>query len=707
MAARRHVDLCRELDAEFADMKESMRRGRPMSLFDSDAGRQKCLYAEKDPQMLPLYCKLCEIQKDWDNATNWSLEWWQSESANLPACMDLQRKLLLLSGPNLLKLVHDLYDEQPNKDKMLHWAEIDVDSPVMSIDLYAIVHDPLLSSSLYPRLYNILWKCPPAMVSGDRAVFVRTPCGIGRVTSPQSYADHHDVVMFCSMHSMNARHNFEHGGMNEASSARRERFFRNLWRHMRMHEDSTYKDAHIEHVKEEGDIGFYVLFADGELRAYQKMTSQMHLADVTDEEWPTKYAVGMLGIYWYICTHLPGIIGNFDNATRQLFGRNQGAQTAKLNKLLEEVQLLCYQPIQKPTINAYRPPGASSLVEQACSWWRKHNMASKMHLIEAINGVDSDDDDGNESDGNESDWSVTQLSTDDEQDQRPGETTWLQIPDDLLQLIVDSVSLDSLPRVSLVDQNWRRFASSDGFFGRLHVIKEFMQNLMAAPWFFSWKELTDSHSLNLGDYIGDVLRIGYDIEVLTLGIECGALANLKELCVDYTCHTLTSLTAVILPICNTLAKGFLPNLITLHCSGCKIGDLGLQVIAMAAGKGAFKNLGCLSLRGNRIGDNGVRSFVDSLCIGAFAKLTILDLSDNQIGCVGLAGLAEACDKERALKECTSLYLNDNRFGEEGCDALASAVASGAMPLLRSLNIGPNKGRISIPHSMTAFRRFVT
>ena len=68
-----------------------------------------------------------------------------------------------------------------------------------------------------------------------------------------------------------------------------------------------------------------------------------------------------------------------------------------------------------------------------------------------------------------------------------------------------------------------------------------------------------------------------------------------------------------------------------------------------------------------------------------ANCRLLDLDNNKIGDSGMEAFASAC-ASGALASCQKLYLGGNFIGDAGMEAFASACASGAMASLKTLYV---------------------
>ena len=93
-------------------------------------------------------------------------------------------------------------------------------------------------------------------------------------------------------------------------------------------------------------------------------------------------------------------------------------------------------------------------------------------------------------------------------------------------------------------------------------------------------------------------------------------------------------------------------------------------------------------RDNKIGNEGLTALARALADGAAPELKELELKDNKIGNEGLTALARAL-ADGAAPELKELKSRNKKIGNEGLKALARALADGAAPKLKELNLGMN------------------
>ena len=125
----------------------------------------------------------------------------------------------------------------------------------------------------------------------------------------------------------------------------------------------------------------------------------------------------------------------------------------------------------------------------------------------------------------------------------------------------------------------------------------------------------------------------------------------------------------------SLAAGLkcLERMDTLHLADNQIGDAGMTALA-----DGIKHLGCTTLvfTRNTFGDEGCCALATALADPAnFENLEWLFLNECRIGDKGSAAIGQAL-----LTGCTELNrlaLHDNKIGDEGSTALAAAINKGA------------------------------
>ena len=152
-----------------------------------------------------------------------------------------------------------------------------------------------------------------------------------------------------------------------------------------------------------------------------------------------------------------------------------------------------------------------------------------------------------------------------------------------------------------------------------------------------------------------------------------------------------------LALADELHHRALPYLWTLRLDSNRIGDDGVCALARALGRGAMASLSTLDLAGNRISDQGLESLVRVACEHgkALGHLTTLDLSANKLGSSRKAaahprarGLFERARPEDADEEEGSAA--QEKGADQGVATLASALAVGYMPTLRTLKLNGNR-----------------
>ena len=160
----------------------------------------------------------------------------------------------------------------------------------------------------------------------------------------------------------------------------------------------------------------------------------------------------------------------------------------------------------------------------------------------------------------------------------------------------------------------------------------------------------------------------------------------------------------------------LPQLQQLRLTGNRLGDDGIrQMIGGMRQRGALPELRMLTLASTGFGEGAARALADALAAGALPSLAVLHLGDNQIGdgsslALLLARLRDAPRLTRlhvhgnalthasvakllappvALQSVSMLNLSNNRIGDEGMAALATAIRGGSLPQLTELLLHAN------------------
>ena len=141
-----------------------------------------------------------------------------------------------------------------------------------------------------------------------------------------------------------------------------------------------------------------------------------------------------------------------------------------------------------------------------------------------------------------------------------------------------------------------------------------------------------------------------------------------------------------------LGAGALPALAVVRIYHVHVGDAGASALAAALGKGALPRLKTLELYNAAIGDAGLVALAPAL--RRLPALERLYLADDPFGNEGLAALVAPSPPAGApppttggLAKLTALDLGHTQITDDGCDALAAALASGALPALVTLYLG--------------------
>ena len=178
---------------------------------------------------------------------------------------------------------------------------------------------------------------------------------------------------------------------------------------------------------------------------------------------------------------------------------------------------------------------------------------------------------------------------------------------------------------------------------------------------------------------------------------------------------------VVAVLAPALRPAAMPSLVRLDLSGACLGTSGGGALAAVLKSGALPNLFFLILEECLLGDLGASHVADAIAAGALRRCTQLNLADNCIGDDGLCAIVAAAEPGNTLARLTELtvgafpikawrqnvrdatelvptepFEGRNTFG----DAALEALATGALPCLRRLNLGDSQP------SATALRALV-
>lgn len=115
-----------------------------------------------------------------------------------------------------------------------------------------------------------------------------------------------------------------------------------------------------------------------------------------------------------------------------------------------------------------------------------------------------------------------------------------------------------------------------------------------------------------------------------------------------------------------------------------------EIFGQLLGARSITRLHMLVLEQNQLGEEGMRPIVQALADGALPMLRDLQLYENGLGdgfCAALAA-ALACPA-RVLPALAILNLSRNRVTSQGVAALAAALSRGALPHLTTLDLSDN------------------
>ena len=141
-----------------------------------------------------------------------------------------------------------------------------------------------------------------------------------------------------------------------------------------------------------------------------------------------------------------------------------------------------------------------------------------------------------------------------------------------------------------------------------------------------------------------------------------------------------------------LGAGALPAVTLLYLDGTHVGDAGASALAAALGRGALPRLKRLFLRSTALGDAGMAALAPAL--RRLPAVEGLYLGGNPLGDEGLAALVAPPPPPagapppptRGLAKLKALELGYTQIADAGCGALATALESGALPALQSLDL---------------------
>eukprot|EP00964_Phaeocystis_antarctica_P137038 scaffold101519_cov60-Phaeocystis_antarctica.AAC.7 len=141
-----------------------------------------------------------------------------------------------------------------------------------------------------------------------------------------------------------------------------------------------------------------------------------------------------------------------------------------------------------------------------------------------------------------------------------------------------------------------------------------------------------------------------------------------------------------------LGAGALPAVTFLSLSSMHIGNAGASALVAALGRGALPRLKVLHLTYTAIGDAGLVALAPAL--RRLTALETLGLGDNPLGDEGLTALVVPPPPPAGapppptggLKKLKVLNLAYTQITDAGCATLASALDSGALPALVSLDL---------------------
>tara|TARA_B100000795_G_scaffold11873_1_gene8188 strand:+ start:317 stop:1612 length:1296 start_codon:yes stop_codon:yes gene_type:complete len=156
----------------------------------------------------------------------------------------------------------------------------------------------------------------------------------------------------------------------------------------------------------------------------------------------------------------------------------------------------------------------------------------------------------------------------------------------------------------------------------------------------------------------------------------------------------------VLQLVEGLGVGALPSVTYLRITSMHVGDAGASALAVALGQGALSRLKSLMLDATGIGDAGLVALAPAL--RWLPALQELSLAHNVLGDVGLAALVAPPPPPAGappppigvvhavvfveLEKLKVLSLVKTKVSDAGCAALATALDSGTLPALNSLDL---------------------
>ena len=140
-----------------------------------------------------------------------------------------------------------------------------------------------------------------------------------------------------------------------------------------------------------------------------------------------------------------------------------------------------------------------------------------------------------------------------------------------------------------------------------------------------------------------------------------------------------------------LGAGALPAVKMLSIGNFHMGDAGASALAAALGQGALPRLEFLALNETAIGNAGLVALAPGL--RRLPTLDVINLSNNPLGDEGLAALVAPPPPAGApppqtgvLTKLKDLHLRSTKVSDAGCATLASALKSGTLPALKSIEL---------------------
>lgn len=142
-----------------------------------------------------------------------------------------------------------------------------------------------------------------------------------------------------------------------------------------------------------------------------------------------------------------------------------------------------------------------------------------------------------------------------------------------------------------------------------------------------------------------------------------------------------------------------PQLRKLDISSCRVGNKGVNALALAAEANGFPQLRSLRLHCGNVGDKGVESLASAVKAKRFLRLYRLSLQSPLVGDEGAKALADAAEAG-GFQQLQDLDLSTTNVGNDGGEALARAAEANGFPRLKLLGLLDTKVNIAVEELKT-------